>query len=184
MPSPSKRLASPAWSHTATIATSASLLPEPSRIAKMTAPCLPDFEATTSSWRCAHWFNACLRLSHIHSPKQTAPKAIKIHQSNQTTPKHSPKQDSQSNHPKAITPMQHCYMHVGTHVRTTYTCHDSTGSDFAGCPCVRTLCWLSNWPSASAMDPAGHHYGMPRDILMIGDMCWSATSLQNDQKCF
>ena len=36
---------------------------------------------------------------------------------------------------------------------------------------------------SSAMDLAGHHYGMPRDMLMIGDMRWSATSLQNDQKC-
>ena len=26
-------------------------------------------------------------------------------------------------------------------------------------------------PSASAMDLAGHHHGMPRDTLMIGDMC-------------
>lgn len=32
-------------------------------------------------------------------------------------------------------------------------------ASFAGCP------------SAGAMDLAGHHYGMPRDILMIGDMC-------------
>ena len=126
-----------------------------SRTAKMAAPGLPDFEATTSPCRCVHCFNACLRLPHIHSPKQTAPKAIKIHQSNQTTPKHSPTQDSQSNHPKAITPMQHCYMHVSTHVRTTYTCHDSTGSDFAGCPCVHTLCWLVQYNLYLNVSPTG-----------------------------
>ena len=116
-----------------------------------------------------HRFNACHgpRSTHTHPKANTPQSKQSTKQSKYTKAIKQPKV-----FPQTTLSMQRCHTHVSTRVRTTYTCHDSTGSDFVGCPCVRTLCWLSNWPSASTMDLAGHHYGMPRDIRMIGDMCF------------
>ena len=79
--------------------------------------------------------------------------------------------------------MQHCHTHARTRVRTTYT--NPVTIQLVLTLLVAQVCApFAGCPNASATNLAGHHYGMPRDILITDDMCRSATSPQNDQECF